>query len=84
MATAKKKDTQDARRDACMSASNAAQFARAFGKDGKYVRGVLRSKLGVYVSKGDAFDDAIKTRLYDTLTARESARTATQDADASK
>jgi hypothetical protein len=60
--------TKDATRDACMSATTPAAFARALQKDGRSVRNTLRSRFGVYVSKGDAFDDALKSALYAHMT----------------
>lgn len=59
---------QDKIRDACMAATTPAAFARAIGREGRPVRNVLRGKLGVYVSKGDPFDDATRSALYDVLT----------------
>ncbi len=70
----------DAKRDACMSATTPAAFARAYGKDGKALRTVLRSKFGVYVSKGASFDDALKSALYAHLEGDTDALSAWQDA----
>jgi hypothetical protein len=51
---------------ACMAANTPAQFAKAFGKTdgGRSVRNTLRTRFGVRVSDGDAFDDAVKSALY--------------------
>lgn len=63
----------DPKRDACMSATTPQAFANAFEKNGRAVRNVLRGTLGVYVSKGNAFDDRTKSALYDVLTGVEGA-----------
>lgn len=63
-----KAPTKDATRDACIAATTPAQFARAFGKDGRSVRNTLRSKFGVYVSKGGTFDAPLREALYAHLT----------------
>lgn len=55
---------KDATLDACMAATTPAAFAKALDKDGRSVRNVLRSKFGVYVSRGGTFDDATKRALY--------------------
>lgn len=72
--------TKDATRDACMAATTPAAFAVAIGRDGRSVRNVLRSKFGVYVSRGGTFDDALKAALYAHLNGDADALTVWQDA----
>jgi hypothetical protein len=62
--------------DGYMSATTPAQAARALNMPGKSYRDVLRSQLGVYVSRGGVFDDDAKVRAFDIITARKAKRTA--------
>jgi hypothetical protein len=71
--------TKDAVKVACMSATTPAQFAKAMGKEGRSVRNVLRSRFGVYVSRGGVFDDALKSALYAHLNGDADALTSWQD-----
>lgn len=72
----------DSTHDACIAATTPAAFARAYGKDGRAVRNVLRSKFGVYVSKGGTFDAPLREALYAHLNGDADALTAWQDAQA--
>lgn len=74
------KTTNDAVRDACVASTTPAAFARALGKDGRSVRNVLRSKFGVYVSKGATFDVATREALYAYLDGDAEALQAWRDA----
>lgn len=62
--------------DAYVNASTPAQAARALGVDGKWYRNILRTKLGVHVSKGSTFDDDTKRNAFVLVTQRINARNA--------
>jgi hypothetical protein len=79
---AAKTNETDATRDACMAAKTPAEFARAIGKDGRSVRNTLRSRFGVYVSRGGTFDDTLKAALYAHLNGDGDALDAWRDAQA--
>jgi len=53
----------DATRNAALAATTPAAFAKAIAKEGKSVRNLMRSRMDVHVSKGDAFGDAEKLCL---------------------
>jgi hypothetical protein len=69
MAT-KGKGTTDALRDAFIAANTPAAGARVLGVDGKWLRGILRAKLGVFVSRGGTYDEATRGALYDLAITR--------------
>lgn len=71
-------------RATALATTRPSEFARAVGIDGKQVRDVLRHKVGVYVSRGAAFDDKAKAALFDALQGRIVKRmnTATDKVDA--
>lgn len=61
-----------------MSATTPAQAARALNMPGKSYRDVLRSQLGIFVSRGgvsNVFNDDAKRRAFDIITARRAKRT---------
>lgn len=55
---------QDGVKAAALAATTPAAFAVAIGKEGRSVRNVLRSRFGVYVSRGGTFDVPLRTALY--------------------
>lgn len=74
---------QDATKDAALAATTPAAFARAIGKEGRSVRNVLRSRFGVYVSKGGTFDAPLREALYAHIVDKDDTALATwQDAQA--
>lgn len=50
--------------DALLACARPADAARVLSMDGKALRNVLRSRFGVFVSHGHAFDDKAKHALY--------------------
>lgn len=56
------------KRAAFVAATTPEASARAIGMNGRRVRNVLRGKLGVMVSKGDAYSPSVRGKLYDLLT----------------
>lgn len=64
MTARKAAPNNDAARVAALATTSPAAFAKAIGKDPKALRTVLRSRLGIHVSKGDAFTDEVKATLF--------------------
>jgi hypothetical protein len=78
--TRKPKATSDPKRDAFMATARQSDAARLVGMDGSRFRDIARHVFNAYVSKGAAWDDALKSKVWAYVNATPAERAAIREA----